>query len=84
MLLLSGTADGPEESAAQPAGNSTAARIARLSATVREHPRDVDARVSLADAYLQRARDLEDPATTTAPTPSSRRRSSWSPATPAR
>ena len=61
VLLLSGTADGPEESAAQPSGNSTAARIARLSATVREHPRDVDARVSLADAYLQRARDLEDP-----------------------
>ncbi|HEV3001981.1 MAG TPA: tetratricopeptide repeat protein [Solirubrobacteraceae bacterium] len=62
VLLLSGTADGPEPTAAgAPSGGSTAARIARLTATVRERPRDAGAHVSLADAYLQRARDLEDP-----------------------
>src|SRR5688500_20384745 len=61
VLLLSGTAGGPVPDAPARAGTSSSARLARLLTTVRERPDDANAHTLLADAYLQRARDLEDP-----------------------
>ncbi|HEX8083013.1 MAG TPA: tetratricopeptide repeat protein [Solirubrobacteraceae bacterium] len=60
VLLLSGTAGGPAPDAPSRGGLSSTARIERLLATVADRPDDAAAYTSLADAYLQRARDLED------------------------
>jgi tetratricopeptide (TPR) repeat protein len=64
VLVLSGETGSPVSPAGAGAarGTSTDARIQRLLAVVRSRPRDAAAQTALADAYLQRTRELEDPA----------------------
>ncbi len=55
------TTPAPALAAAARPGQVTDAEIARLQSAVRSDPRAVDARVGLADAYLQKARETGDP-----------------------